>query len=715
MGDEELSVQKTRPLRPVLNFERYWKLGLVAACLMFVLGLPLVWIKGQSQYAAEGVFQVFPTYQRNLQIDKELEIQSNAQYRDFVTQMMRTVVRRDIVEAMVNGLVETGTNLCRPAERFRRCVERMQRLIYVVPLADSYMVKVGFTASEKDLADQVVNRLLDEFIRKVRTEQIYGADERSSYLFEKKDSLGLEVEQLVKARNSLAQDLGLTTFHDAISNPFDYLLQQARDKHAISQSDLSAARSAQRAFKERGELPPSQGRSLLEMRYADGGLQTFRSEVIKRQEEIFKDIAGLRESHPMYAPMADQKSSMSSRLRAEEEAVRQDIARAVTDRLAAAIIQAELIEQDAKQRVASLEGKAEWFSAQFRTAQSLSREISLREKELDEIRDRMRYLESESRALGFVRVIAKALPADFPTGPGKSMLLAGLLAACCALFLTVPIVRGWLDPKVTDVVDVERSLKQKAAGWFVQAENSTTETIFSDQIRKFSGAIVRRHRSTGTQVFGVSSVAIGGGVTRLTRALANDLTRLGYRVVLIQQPGRSSSADGAGEKPGNSDQKVRGGSNDWTEVRHVEAMMDPSSRSFDFESFRRLIEEIKKDADFIFVEMPPFISSPDIDLIIHAVRDLLLIVEAMHIKKADLHKVSEKIAQISPDSVAVLVNKIPLEYVDNSLKRQFVERSVSRRVDEVLRNDMTLMIIRARISLWIIRLLDRFKNAKFFR
>lgn len=722
MADEESGVRKVRPLRPVLNFERHWRWGLLVAAIAFVLGLPLVWVKGQSQFAAEGVFQVFPTYQKNLQIDKELEIQSNSQYRDFVTQMMRTIIRRDIVEAMINDLTAKGVELCRPSERFRRCVERMQRLIYVMPVADSYMVKVGFVASEKGLADQVVNALLDEFIQKVRTEQIYGADERSTFLFEKRDALRKEVKDLEKSRNSLAQDLGLTTFNDSTSNPYDQLLQQARERHAVSQSELSAARSAQRAFREKGELPPSQGRSLLEMRYQDSGLQTMRSEVIKRQEEILKEIAGLRESHPMHAPLAEQKGSMVFRLKSEEDKVQLDIVRSAAARLAAANIQAELVEQDLKSKVMALEDKAEWFAAKFRKAQSLTREISLREKELDEIRDRMRYLESESRAVGFVRVIAKALPADLPTGPGKSMLLVGLLFFCLGLFMAVPIAVGWLDRRVTDVVDVERALKMPAAGWFVDMVSPTTKAIFSDQIRQLSASIVRRHRVNRTQVFGLSSVRIGGGVSCLSLELCKDLVKLGYSVTHVKQSAsglREGQADSDADADNLAKGHFAGPGPDAVEsagLHTVFAMLDPIDRRFDIGAFRNLINDCKNATDFVFVEMPPLMSSPNIDLIVNAVEDLVVVVEAMYIRKAELLKLDEKLTRISPASVAVLVNKIPLEHVDIAVKRQFIERSSARRhEEEMFDSRMILMVIRARISLGLVRIKEQFKNARFLR
>lgn len=80
---------------------------------------------------------------------------------------------------------------------------------------------------------------------------------------------------------------------------------------------------------------------------------------------VLKNIGTLREVHTMYADMAQQKVSMSSRLKAEEDKVRQDISRAAADRLSAAVIQAELVEQDLAAKLASLESKAEWFAARF--------------------------------------------------------------------------------------------------------------------------------------------------------------------------------------------------------------------------------------------------------------------------------------------------------------------------------------------------------------
>ena len=68
-------------IKPLLSFQRHARAGLMAGLLVLMLGLPLVWIFGQSSYTAEAVFQVSPNYMKTLQSDKEVEFQSNSQYR----------------------------------------------------------------------------------------------------------------------------------------------------------------------------------------------------------------------------------------------------------------------------------------------------------------------------------------------------------------------------------------------------------------------------------------------------------------------------------------------------------------------------------------------------------------------------------------------------------------------------------------------------------
>ena len=60
-----------RALQPLASLRRHFRLSLSVALLVALAGLPLAWIKGRSQYAAEAVFQVSPNFQKNVSVDKE--------------------------------------------------------------------------------------------------------------------------------------------------------------------------------------------------------------------------------------------------------------------------------------------------------------------------------------------------------------------------------------------------------------------------------------------------------------------------------------------------------------------------------------------------------------------------------------------------------------------------------------------------------------------
>ena len=82
-----------RGIKPLLSLRKHYRVSLFISLLVVLIGLPVAWIKGQSVYTVESVFQVSPNYMKTLSSDKEVEFQSNSQYREFVE--YRQALRRD--------------------------------------------------------------------------------------------------------------------------------------------------------------------------------------------------------------------------------------------------------------------------------------------------------------------------------------------------------------------------------------------------------------------------------------------------------------------------------------------------------------------------------------------------------------------------------------------------------------------------------------------
>jgi len=278
-------------IKPLLSVKRLWRAGLALAALVMLIGIPVAWIKGQSYWVAEAVFQVAPSYMKNLEADKELELQSNSQYREYVNHLSSTVTRYDVLERALADLKSRGIDTRPPALSERKYIERLQRTIYVRAIPDTYMVRIGIEHGEKANLDALVNAITASFLKTTRTEQIYGSGERLTVLEENAARLRSEVEALEGERVALADKLGLTTFGDSTQNPYDSTLAQTREKMAAATLERVQAQAALAAFDRQREVPTSfASRSLLEMRLQDNGLQALRNEVVKRTEEDRKSV-----------------------------------------------------------------------------------------------------------------------------------------------------------------------------------------------------------------------------------------------------------------------------------------------------------------------------------------------------------------------------------------------------------------------------------------
>ena len=93
-----------RGIKPLLSLRKHYRVSLVIWLLVVLVGIPVAWIKGQSYYSAESVFQVAPNYMKTLATDKEVEFQSNSQYREFVNHLSNTVRRYDVIERALKKL-----------------------------------------------------------------------------------------------------------------------------------------------------------------------------------------------------------------------------------------------------------------------------------------------------------------------------------------------------------------------------------------------------------------------------------------------------------------------------------------------------------------------------------------------------------------------------------------------------------------------------------
>lgn len=660
-----------RSLRPLIGWKRHGRMGAIVALLVLLIGAPVVWIKGASYYVAQAVFQVAPTYQKNLSADKELELQSNSQYREFVNHLSRSILRYDVLERALKELAAKGIDPKLPSENDRKCIERLQRTVTIYPIADTYMVRVGLQSSKKENLDAIVNAIMDSFLETTKNEQIFGSDARGRVLAERATVVRSEISQFDAERDRLAGVIGLTTFGENTANPFDTILAQAREKLTAASIERSQAQATLDAFSAQKEAPASAGRSVLEMRLQDNGLQAMRNEVIKRSQELGRITSGLQNSHPAKIPALAEDAEINSRLQTSESSFEKNAQANLRMRFIASLQQTQQVEKELRERVQQLASQASAFASNFREAMRLTGEIKKREQELTDLRTRTNYLETESSALGFVRLITPALPAVTPQGIGKTKMLLALLLVSAALSLLTPMVIDMLDRRILSVGDAERAFGVPTAAWLVDRADGPSRVLAREQLRRFASTL-NRNRSRGARgVFGFSSVKANGESAQLILGVAHTLQALGSRVLVVDANSMTHGSPLSDERAGLSEllsglatpddvlYRQRSGHNDQLACVPFGQARATGIQRLDI--LRAAIDQWLKTYDLILVDIPPILPCADAELLIDAIGQVFLVVEAEATTKAEVARARVQLEKLAPEAVGLIVNKLTIE------------------------------------------------------
>lgn len=699
-------------IAPIQSFLRHWKIGVAAAVLVLLAGVPFAWIKGQSIYNAESVFMVAPAYMKNMTTDREIELQSNSQYLQFVFHLSKTVTRYDVLKKALQTLREKGIDLKPAAMTERKFIESLQRTTYVRSIPETYMVRIGRDDEDKEHLDDLVNAITDAFIKTTREEQIYGSSDRAESLSERQKVLLAEMAELEEERAGLAEKLNLTTFNENTSNPYDANLMLLQEKLTKATIDRMQAEVALASFKNEKEVASTFPRSALELRLQDSGLQTLRNEVVKRSEELKRLSVGLADLHPSKLNLDAELSALGKRLNEREEEFEKLAYDHFLKRFTAAMEQAKATELEIRHELTTTQAQAADFARTFRRAVWITKEINKREADYYGIRDRVNYLLSEKNAIGFVRLVNAALPAETPMGSGKTKLLLMVMAVALGLGFLLPTVIELMDRSLRSVGESEKAMGISAAGWLVRIRDYASKMKAADQMRRFSATLIREKARQNRSVFAFTSVKLGTGVSRVVLETASTLVKLGPRVLVIDANSFKPHAGFEHLSVGLTD--LLAGS---VEIEQVVSRYSYEGTSIDvvslgshrahglqrLDKFKRALEQWTQPYEFILVDVPPLLLSADAELLIEVIGQVFLVAEIHAMTKADVIRAKGVLAKLDPNSVGLFVNSVPIGPSSNGLDPVIVESLTGKKYNEFMRVpywSLRLEMLKTQWSTW---------------
>ena len=452
-------------------------------------------------------------------------------------------------------------------------------------------------------------------------------------------------------------------------NPYDTMLAQAREQYASAARDRAQADATLQAFLAQRETPTSVGRSIMEMRLQDTGLQALRSEVVKRSEELGRVATGLEDKHPAKKPALDEYLAINKRLQTKEAEFETVAYGNLKSRLLASQQQTQKVEVEIRDGLKKIEGQAADYARNFQKAMRITDDIRKREQEHKEVRDRLNYLQNESAAIGFVRLVAIALPAETPQGVGKTKLLLLVFLLAGALALVAPIALDLSDNRIHTVNDAEKLMGISAAGWQVMNTDLPSEMFAKEQTRRFASTLIRNRDRTAKNVFSFASIKTAGGVDKLILNTAAALQQLGFRVLVVDANSFTPSTLFKPDQPGLSN--FLAGQANLDAVQHTlvyqgECLGAVGFGDQKFTGVQRLdllqqaVAQWRQHHDYVLVALPPVLLSADAELLIGALGQVFMVLEAQSVSRGEVVRAKRLLEKLDPEAVGLFVNSIPM-------------------------------------------------------
>ncbi len=656
-----------RGIHPLSSLLKHRRLAIGVFILVLLAGTPLAWKKGQPHYQTEATIQVSPRFMRNLKEDQELDFQSNTQYRQFVEHQRRSIGRYDVLRDALDKLGERRSLWQNPDESERRAIERLRERLQVASVPDTYLLRVGLEGDQPQGLAEVVNAVTATFIERMKTEQIFGADERTANLRQREQELLTQIAAQVAQRSDIAQLLSLTTFNEATPNPYDQLMADLRGKLSDALQRRMDAEGALAAFKARGDTTVGL-RSVQDAVLNDPGLNSLKASLSARRAALLVQKSGLKADHPGAIAADRELAEIDTELRGQGVRLDSGVRANLLARLQGTADQARDVERGLQDEVNAAEAQASRFARLFQDAMTITADMAQHRSELDKVRERINFLEIESNSLGFLRLVNPALAPELPLGTGRRKLLLLVLLAAGAGALAAPVLRDLLDRRIHTVNDAQRVMGIAPAGWQVERTDNASRVFGDEQLRRMAAALIRSHKARGQQVFGFTGCKPGAGTSSLVLELALTLRKLGYRVLTVEANGFSRDVRFAGDVPGLTD-LLRG------QAQHTEVITrgDPtaparvavSRRGEDgrigiqrLDRFGQALRDWSALADFVLVDMPPLLVSSDAELLVPVVGSVLLVVEAGATTRGELQRAQRLLKTIDPDAVGLVVNRV---------------------------------------------------------
>jgi succinoglycan biosynthesis transport protein ExoP len=663
VAQQKLPTRGINPLRS-LAAHRYLAAA-VAGFIIFILGPPLVYVKGKHYFQTEAALYVSPRFAKNLEQDQELLLESNSQYREFVQQQVKTINRFDIVFAAMQKLGDKRFLWQNRNEPDRVAAERLQGQLDIKAVPDTYQITIGLEGKRSEGLAEIVNAVVQSYVATFRDEELFGSKQRIQALDAERLRILQEIEAKTARRTELAQQLVVTTFNDSNPNPYDQLLLKAKDAYAQARRQRFEAEAQLASVDAKQRTAGGDALTSLaeDLALRDPGLTSLKANLNQRRAELLTKRSGLGEQHPGRRAIDQEIVEIDTELERMKSTLVASYSRMLIDQKKAELFKQQQVETELSREVQEHIQQATGFATGFQEAMARGKDIDRLRKRLDAIDDRLGFLGLEKRAPGFIRVFALARPPLIPSKSGHKKLALMVLAAGLIFGILIPVAMDVLDPRIHVVNDLQNVLGFAPAGWIPEAEDGA-DIIARDCRMRLAATLLRDNRARGSSTFLLTGIKPGSGTTTLALDLATEIGRLGTDALVVEanafRPDRRM-----GESPGLN-AALAGSTSPMVMVLNGSRLPPrisvgdpgPERRLSQIGGMGAILDSLRARYPIILIDAPPLLLSGDTEYLAGIANVTLLIVEAEAVTKAEVRRAARTLERLAPGAAGAVLNRV---------------------------------------------------------
>ncbi|MGA3106231.1 MAG: hypothetical protein ABSD53_17255 [Terriglobales bacterium] len=626
-----------RKIDPLRSLRAHAGLAILIFAAILLAGFSLALKKGKHSYSTQAVIYISPRFLKNLDDDKEFELQSNSQYREFVQQNVRTIDRYDIVEEAVKRLGKEKHLWQRPTETIEQATLRLQGDLKILPVPDTYQIAVRLEGDQPNGLAETVNVLVSVFLEKSKEEDFYGRDQRLESLQEEAKGLRATLADEMQEKDRIAQQLAVSVFSESFSNPFDQLLVGSKEALAAATQKRIISEAQLASLKEKTTSDGTTGLQAYasEMAWKDADITTLQSNFNLRRSELLAKLDGMLPTHPERLAIEAELHTLDLSMQSKREELQRNYASILLAQREAEATSDTRAEQEIQKQVARQAAQAIWYSHNYQSGINIRYEMERARKRLEAIEDRVGFVEQEGRAPGFARLFSLARRPIVPQSGGRKKPLLILLIVAAALSLAGPLAIDFLNPRLLSPNEVEKLLGFSPIGFTCL---STASRAPHDSVDRLAAAIEREFTRNGSRSFVFAPVNLACSVAEPVADIARELEALGHVVQTIRSNNEVPLAHAA----------AAGGAEDAAFSRTVSAASS-------FGCVRDQMQSMARAGSIVLVSASPLSAAAETELLASACDVLVLALRCAQTTKKELLAATRTLDHIRPKAMAVMI------------------------------------------------------------